>query len=192
MLIIGNTLVSLDILQEEFICNLEHCKGACCVEGDAGAPLLTEEVNEIGNVLPRVKKYMTGEATHLLATDGFYETDTDGDLVTKCLNGKDCIFAFRENGIYSCAIEKAALNHSEPSFLKPLSCHLYPIRLSPVGEYTALNYHRWEICSPACALGKSKKMPVYKFLKQPLIRAFGEEWYAELETVAEEYLKTVK
>jgi hypothetical protein len=189
VLVIGNTLVSLDILTEEFICNLEQCRGVCCVEGDSGAPLDTQEVEDIAGSLDAIKPYMTGEALYQLQSKGFYERDKDGDLVTQCLNGRECVFAFRENGIYSCAIEKANAGNPQTVSQKPLSCHLYPIRISSVGEYTALNYHRWDICSAACTLGTQHSMPVYKFLKNALTRAFGAEWYAELEMVAAEYRK---
>jgi hypothetical protein len=189
MILHENTLVSLDVLEEEFVCNLSQCKGACCVEGDSGAPLLAEEIGQIEANIEAVKPYMTPQALELLEKKGFYETDQDGDLVTNCLNGRDCVFANIENGSYKCAIEKA-YEKGESTYKKPISCHLYPVRVAQVGEYEALNYNRWSVCSPACKLGAELKMPVYKFLKPALIRKYGEDWYAQLELIAEEFISS--
>lgn len=186
MIVLGNTLISLDIFETEFVCNLNQCKGSCCVEGDYGAPLDAEEVDAISGNLEGIKPYMTERARKKLDKQGFHEADPDGDLVTQCIGGRDCIFAIEEAGMYKCAIEKAHYD-GKSSFLKPISCHLYPIRLSQVGEFTALNYHKWDICSDACHLGAALKVPVYKFLKNALIRQFGESWYHELEHIAAEY-----
>jgi Fe-S-cluster containining protein len=189
MIEIGDTLVSTDLFDEEFVCNLSACKGACCVEGDAGAPLLDQEVDilkkELSNVLPYVGK----KGNELIENDGFYEEDKDdSEYVTKCNNGKECVFLNYDHGIAKCGIELAFFA-GKTEFKKPISCHLYPIRLSKVGNYTALNYHKWEICSPACDHGKSLKVSLYEFLKEPLIRAFGEDWYRELSSVAMDYIK---
>jgi hypothetical protein len=183
MLIHENTLISEDIFEKDFVCNLAACKGACCVEGDFGAPLLDEELEHIDRNLEAIKKYMTPEAKQKIAKGGYSEIDPDGDLGTKCINGRDCVFAITENGVYKCAMEKA-YEAGESDFHKPISCHLYPIRISQVGEYEALNYNKWDICSPACTLGKQLKVPVYAFLKGPLTRKYGAEWYKSLEEIA--------
>lgn len=184
---IGETLVSLEVIKEAFICDLDACKGACCVEGDSGAPLLEEEVPIISKDLDKILPYVDEKGKALIKSVGFYEIDhRDNEPVTTCVNNKACSFVSYENGYSFCGIEQA-FNDKKTEFMKPISCHLYPIRLSKVGRFTALNYHRWEICSPACVLGKKEKTAVYKFLKDPLIRAFGEEWYNELSLIAEEY-----
>jgi hypothetical protein len=188
MLLHENTLISLDLLEKEFVCNLDKCKGACCVEGESGAPLDVEEIGLISEDIESIKPYMEPRSRDLLEKDGFHEYDKDGDLVTRCMNGRACIFAITENGIYKCAIEKA-FNDGKTSFRKPLSCHLYPVRISKVGEFLALNYSKWEVCDPACKLGRSLKVPVYKFLKESLERGFGAEWYQGLVEIAAEYTK---
>ena len=188
---IGETLVSLEVIQEEFICNLDACKGACCVQGDSGAPLLDEEVPIIAADLDNILPYVDEKGRNLINSVGFHEIDKrDGESVTTCVNGSACSFVNYKNGLALCGIEDAFNDH-KTEFMKPISCHLYPIRLSRVGKYTALNYHKWNICSPACALGKKEKTAIYIFLKDPLIRAFGEEWYKELCQVALEYKKSL-
>jgi hypothetical protein len=184
---IGDTLVSLEVIKEEFICNLDVCKGACCVEGDSGAPLLEQEVSIVEQDLEKILPYVDEKGRSLINSIGFHEIDPrDGESVTTCVGGKACSFVSYKDGMASCGIEQAFNDH-KTEFMKPISCHLYPIRLSKVGKFTALNYHKWQICSPACALGKQEKTAVYKFLRIPLIRAFGEEWYNELCLIAEEY-----
>lgn len=188
---IGDALVSLEVIQEEFICNLDACKGACCIEGDAGAPLLKEEIPIISKDLDKILPYVDPKGKELIESVGFYEIDKrDDEPVTTCVGGKACSFVAFKDGMALCGIEGAFREH-KTEFMKPISCHLYPIRLSQVGRFTALNYHNWEICSPACTLGKKEKTAVYKFLKDPLIRAFGEEWYAELCEVADNYKKSI-
>ena len=165
MVQVGDAIVSFDVFREKFFCDLGACKGACCIEGDAGAPVT------------------------LIDKQGVAYTDQEGDLVTSIVNGKDCVFTcYDENGCCYCAIEKA-YREGRCNFYKPVSCHLYPVRISDYGPYKAVNYHRWNVCKAAVALGQSKNTAVYQFLKEPLIRKFGEEWYAELETVAEELQK---
>ena len=187
MLIVGNALISEDILEKKFVCHLEKCKGACCVAGDRGAPLVEEEIDLLKNDLEAIRLFMDEEGLDLLTEKGFYETDpADGELVTTCRDDGACVFVVYENGITQCAIEKA--NQSgETDLKKPLSCHLYPIRAAKYGEYTVLNYNQWDICNPACSLGESLSLPLYKFLKEPLIRKMGPEWYEELEDVAKDW-----
>lgn len=181
MIEVGKTLVSDDVIEEAFVCDLTKCKGACCVEGDLGAPLLEEELEEIDKVIDLVKPYLSDEAIAVLEKEGGYLLDEDGDLSTTTIDGKECAFAFYDdNKILKCSIEQAH-KEGKTDFKKPISCHLYPIRISKLPDFEALNYDRWQICSPACDLGKELKVPVYKFLKDALIRKYGEDWYAELE-----------
>lgn len=186
LLEIKDKIVSLEIFQKNFVCDLESCKGACCVEGDAGAPLTFEEVDIIEEILEDVKPYMRPEGIAAIEKSGVFYMDQENEPVTTLVNGGECAFVyFDERGIAKCAIEKA---HAEgkTDFKKPVSCHLYPIREKKINDYTALNYDKWSICDPACKLGDELKVPVYKFLKEPLIRAYGEEFYHELEVVDEE------
>ena len=189
MFLIQNTLVSLDVIEKEFCCDLETCRGCCCIEGDAGAPVLDEEVAEIEQILPILLPDMTKEARAVVAKQGISYLDPSGERVTSIVNDKDCIFARTDhNGWCYCLIEKA-YNAGKIGFKKPISCHLYPIRLTKVGNYTGVEYHRWDICHCARQLGKKKHIPLYQFLREPLIRRFGEAWYAELELTANEWKK---
>lgn len=184
MLIIGEALVSEDILEKKFVCHLEKCKGECCVSGDRGAPLADEEILILQNSLEAIKPFIDEEGLDLLKRDGFYETDPDdGELVTTCRSDGACVFVVYEKGMTQCAIEKAH-QAGKTDFKKPISCHLYPIRVAKYGEYTVLNYNQWDICNPACSLGESLNEPLYRFLKEPLIKKMGPEWYDELEMVA--------
>ncbi|MBV6647179.1 MAG: DUF3109 family protein [Cyclobacteriaceae bacterium] len=181
MIQLDHTIISSDIEKEFFVCDLEKCKGACCVEGDLGAPLEEEELDEIDKVLEIVKPYLPAEAVQVLEVEGGYVIDEEGDFSTTTINRKECAFAFYDQtGILKCGIEQA-WKDGKTSFQKPISCHLYPIRVKKIGEYEALNYDRWSICSPACGHGKRLGVPVYKFLKSALIRKFGEEWYQSLQ-----------
>ncbi len=187
MLIIGQALVSEDILEKKFVCHLEKCKGACCISGDRGAPLADAETKIIQNNLEAIKPFMDKDGLKLLSEKSFYETDpADGELVTTCRTDGACVFVVYENGITQCAIEKAN-DDGQSDFKKPMSCHLYPIRAAKYGEYTVLNYNQWNICNPACSLGESLDMPLFTFLKEPLIRKMGEEWYKELEDVSKDW-----
>lgn len=189
MIQIGDTVISTDILTEKFVCNLDACKGECCIEGDAGAPVETEEVAELEKVLPEVWDDLSAEAKAVIEKQGVVYTDQDGDLVTSIVNNKDCVFTcYDENGYCYCAIEKA-FRAGKTEFYKPISCHLYPIRVGNYGVYTALNYHRWDVCKAAVILGKKENVPVYKFLKEPLIRKFGKEWYEMLCDCADIWMK---
>lgn len=191
MILHGDTLISENILEKNFICDLEKCKGACCIEGDSGAPLTNEEVHEIQKELDQIKPYLTATSVKAIAKHGFYEVDKkDGELLTTCLPTGECNFAIRDDGgVLGCGIEKA-WKEGKTSFRKPISCHLYPIRLKQVGDYTGLNYDKWSICKPACKLGDAHKLPVYKFLKEALVRRFGKKWYKELEEIATSYLQS--
>lgn len=183
---IDDTLVSVDCLSEKFCCDLEACKGACCVEGDAGAPVELDEVAGIEEALPEVWPMLSASAQAVIDRQGVAYTDEEGDLVTSIVNGKDCVFTcYDEAGHCYCALEKA-FREGRTRFFKPLSCHLYPIRLKKIGDGVALNYHRWEVCKMAVEKGRRLNLPVYRFLREPLVRRFGEAWYAELEQAADE------
>ena len=181
MIQIDDVVISSDILTEKFFCNLEACHGACCIEGDAGAPVEESEVTELEKVLPVVWDDLSPEAQAIIRKQGVVYTDRDGDLVTSIVNDKDRVFTCHdENGCCYCAIEKA-YREGKCQFYKPLSCHLYPIRIGKYGPYQAVNYHRWDVCKAATVMGRLKGTAVYQFLKEPLIRKFGEAWYKELE-----------
>lgn len=185
MIIHENTLLSEDIFEKHFICDLSKCKGACCIEGEFGAPLLKEEIPLIESELENIKPYLTAKSIEDISKRGVWEMDIDKEEVTTCLPTGECNFSFRDaEGVLSCGIE-LAWKEGKSQFRKPISCHLYPIRISKVGEYQALNYHRWEVCKPACKLGDKHKVPVFKFLKDALTRRFGKEWYTELEQIGE-------
>lgn len=185
MLQIGETLISLDILEKQFICNLGKCKGACCIEGESGAPLLQEEVLEIEAVLDIIWDDLAPKAKEIIEKQGVAYVDAEGDLVTSIINGKACVFTyFEDDGTCKCAIEKA-YNNGNSAFRKPSSCYLYPIRLKQYKHFMAVNYDTWDICKPALALGKQNGTPLYQFLKTPLIEKFGQDWYDELCLAAE-------
>lgn len=186
---IDDTIIALDVVEENFLCDLSACKGECCVEGDSGAPLEDEEVKIIEDLLPHVWNDLSPQAQELIKKEGVAYKDTDGEMVTSIVHGKDCVFTYYdEKGICKCAIEKAH-KEGKTDFYKPISCHLYPIRLQRYKEFTAVNYHRWRVCKAAVALGNSKGLKIYQFLKGPLIRRFGEDWYQQLDTIAHEYAK---
>jgi hypothetical protein len=188
MIIVGQTLVSEDLFDQHFVCDLAACKGACCVEGESGAPLDIDELLRIDENLEAVVPFMRSEGVEAMKQQGPYQVDDDGDFVTS-LVGKHgaCVFVtFDEKGIAKCALEQA-YNAGATNWKKPLSCHLYPVRLAKLTDYVAVNYHKWQVCEPACTCGKSLKVPVYRFLKEPLIRKFGEQWYMELEEVAQQW-----
>lgn len=188
MLQVGNTLVSLDLIEKQFVCNLSRCKGACCVHGDSGAPLEEEELKEIEEAYPAVKPYLRDVSVKTIEEKGKWLVDSDGDKVTTLVEGKECVFVVFEKGVATCAIEKA-YNDGKIKFRKPVSCHLYPVRLTVYSSYIAVNYHAWDICKPAVKQGSKLGVPLFVFLKEALIRKFGSEWYGELELSAREYLK---
>ena len=189
MIQIEDIVVSSDILTEKFICNLEACQGECCIEGDAGAPVEKNEVAELEKVLPVVWDELSPEAQAVIKKQGVVYAGQDGDLVTSIVGNKNCVFTcYDEKGCCYCAIEKA-YREGKCNFYKPISCHLYPLRIENYGPYTAVNYHRWDVCKAAVILGKMKGVPVYQFLKEPLIRKFGADWYQMLSDCAEEWTK---
>lgn len=177
---IDNTLVSDEIISEEFVCNISKCKGECCVAGEAGAPLEKDEVTFLEKNYSKIKPFLNKKGIKSIESQGVFVKGLDGDLETPLVEGKECAYTvFSDSGVASCGIEKA-YQQGVISFQKPISCHLYPIRVQNYESMTAVNYHSWSICSDACSLGESLKVPVYVFVKTALIRKFGEKWYSEL------------
>jgi len=194
---LGKTIISEDILDREFVCNLQACKGACCVEGEAGAPVTKEETEILMEIFPKIKPYLRKEGIEAIAKQGTFTTNPKGDFETTLVNGKECAYAiFDENKLAKCGIEMAfndgAFERQADAFFKPISCHLYPIRIQEYRELTAINYHAWPICKDACVLGEKLKIPTYQFVKNALIRKFGTAWYEELDRVAAEYHENKK
>lgn len=182
---LGKTIVSEDIIDKDFVCNLSACKGACCVEGDAGAPLDADEVEILERIYPKVKPFLRKEGIEVIESAGTSVKTVFGDLETPLINGAECAYViFDDKNTALCGIEEA-YNQGEIDWKKPVSCHLYPIRVKDYSEFSGVNYEKWEICDDACTLGKELQVPVYKFVKEALIRKFGEDWYAELEAVAQ-------
>lgn len=189
MLKIQDTLVSLDLIEEFFCCDLDRCLGECCIEGDAGAPVTAEEVERLRDNMELIRPLLTPGAQRVIDEQGPAYFDSEGDLVTSIVDGRECVFTtYAPGGKCLCALEAASRAGKLPP-LKPISCHLYPIRLKDYGGFTAVNYHRWKICRSAVTCGRTKGLRVYEFLKEPLIRRFGQEWYDELDRTAKEYLK---
>ena len=189
MIQLQNTLISEDIIEKEFVCNLSKCKGACCVEGDAGAPLEDDEAKTLEDIFPELKPFLRPEGIHAIEEQGTWITGQDGEKETPLVNGSECAYViFDENGITKCGIEKAH-EAGAVDFKKPVSCHLYPIRVKSYSEFDAVNYHKWPICSDACVLGKELEVPIYQFVKDALIRKYGEDWWSELDGVAKSWTK---
>ena len=186
---IDQTIVSEEVIQKDFVCNLSACKGECCVAGEAGAPLEPNEVAILKAIYPKVKPFLREEGIAAIEAQGTHiETDLE-ELETPLVNGAECAYVtFTKEGVASCGIEDA-YNAGEVDFRKPISCHLYPVRLQEYSKFTAVNCHKWPICDDACSLGKELQVPVYKFTKEALIRKFGEQWYEELEAVADHFRK---
>lgn len=188
MLQIQDTLVSLDLIERYFCCDLDACLGACCIEGDAGAPITDDERRQIEDALPDVYNDLLPGAKRVIDENGVSYVDEEGDLVTSIVNGRDCVFTCYDNGGKClCAFEKA-WRQGNCKFMKPMSCHLYPVRLTQYPTFTAVNLHRWKICKPAEVLGRKNGIRAYQFLRGPLVRRFGQAWYDELCLAAEAYL----
>ena len=189
LLEIQDKIVSIDLFEKKFVCDLTACKGACCIEGDAGAPLTFEEVSIMEDDLEKIKPFMRPEGIAAVEETGVFYMDWDNEPVSTLVNEKECAFVtFDEKGTALCAIEQAH-KAGVTEFKKPISCHLYPIRVKKYNDFTALNYNEWNICKSACACGDKLDVKVYKFLKEPIVRAFGEEFFTELESVDKEIEK---
>ncbi len=190
MIQIEETLISEDIIRKKFVCDLKHCKGKCCIEGSSGAPLIEEELPVMVEIYPAVKPYLRQISRDTIESQGNYIVDFEGDYVTPLIDGKECAYVYFEDGIAKCAIEKA-YQEKKIRFRKPLSCHLFPVRISKTTYYDALNYEKQPFCKAARELGEKQNIPVYQFLKDVLIRKYGEYWYEQLCHIAES-LKTMQ
>ncbi|KIX20782.1 hypothetical protein SY27_12930 [Flavobacterium sp. 316] len=180
---LNKTIVSEEILEKEFVCNLSACKGACCIDGDAGAPLDKSETEILKEIYPKVKPFLRPEGIEAIEAQGTFITTEDGEFETTLIEGKDCAYVIFDGKTALCGIEQA-YNQGLIDWKKPVSCHLYPIRVKEYSDFAAVNYHKWHICSDACSLGKELEVPIYKFVKEALVRKFGQQWYDELEKVA--------
>jgi len=185
---IGDTIISRDIFEQKFKCDLEKCKGNCCVYGDSGAPLGEKEARILDEISPLIKPYMRPEGVQAIQEFGTSMIDKDGDLVTPLIQGKECAYTQVKNGIYLCAIESAFFD-KKIRFRKPISCHLFPIRTKSYKAFTAVNYEKWNICRDAWELGEKEDLPVFDFLKESLIRKFGKSWFKKLSIAAKELNK---
>lgn len=186
MVQIDDVLITLDLFEKKFVCDLGACKGACCVEGESGAPLDDGEEAILEEIYPLIEPYLLPNAKKEIEAQGKWVVDVDGDKVTPIINGRECVYAiFDTDGTCKCAIEQA-YNEGVVTFKKPISCHLYPIRISKVNKMDALNYHKWHVCQPALVLGHKAKVPVYQFLKGPITRKYGEEFFAQMEIIEKE------
>jgi hypothetical protein len=186
MVQIDDKIISLDVFEQQFVCDLNACKGACCVEGDSGAPLELEEVDILAQIFDKVKPFMREEGIKEVERQGFSVIDKDGDRTTPLVKNKECAFvSFDTNGTAKCSIEQA-YNKDIIDFKKPISCHLFPIRIQKYDDFEAVNYESIKICEPACSCGQKLEVPVFKFLKEPLIRLYGEQWYNTLSEAADE------
>lgn len=189
MLEIGNTLVSLDVIERYFCCDIEKCKGECCIEGDAGAPLTETEAATIEKLIPTLRPHLLPRAVERIESDGASYVDEEGDLVTQIVDGRNCVYTcYAPGGVCQCAIEKLWNEGLTGKFRKPESCALYPVRLTGYPTFTAVNYHKWSVCKDAEKLGRKLGLRVYQFLKGPLTERFGAAWYDELCEAAEAYL----
>ena len=182
MIEIDGKEVSSELFRRHFVCDLSHCKGDCCYEGDSGAPVEDDETALIADAFDNIRPYLTPRGLAEIERQGMWVKDADGDTVTPIIDGRECAYAIRtEEGVWSCAIEKAFLD-GKSAFRKPISCYLYPIRISHYAHCDALNFHEWQVCKPALQLGEKLGVPAYKFLKEPIIAKWGQEFYDELET----------
>lgn len=186
---LDRTIVSEEIIEKEFVCNLSACKGACCIDGDAGAPLEVDEVDILKEIYPKVKSYLRPEGIKAIEEQGTSIVTAFEEFETPLINGADCAYVvFDKDQKALCGIEQA-YNDGLIDWKKPVSCHLYPIRIKEYTDFSAVNYDKWEICDDACSLGKTLEVPIYKFVKEALIRKFGAAWYEKLEKVAQEFHK---
>lgn len=183
MLSIGKTVISINLFEKKFCCDLDKCKGSCCRYGDSGAPLEENEAIILEEIWLVVKEYMRPVGVEAVESIGTSMVDSDGDTVTPLVGNAECAYAVIDDGIYRCAIEKA-WSDGKIKFRKPESCHLFPVRIKKYREFDAVNYEEWKICKPALEKGNDLDLPVYKFLKDPLIRIYGKSWYKEVEKAA--------
>ncbi len=186
---LGKTIVSEELIEKDFVCNLNACKGQCCIDGDAGAPLEDHETEILVDIYSDVKPFLRSEGIAAIESQGAFVKGADDEWETPLIAGSECAYViYSENNTAKCGLEEA-YNQGVTSWKKPVSCHLYPVRVKEYTELTAVNYHKWEICDPACALGDELKVPIYKFVKEALVRKFGQSWYDELEQIAKDHTK---
>ncbi len=183
---IGKTIVSEEIIENDFVCNLNACKGACCIDGEAGAPLENGEPELLKEIYPKIKPFLRKKGIRAIEEQGTSVMGEDGEPETPLVDQSECAYViFDKHGTALCAIEEA-YNQGKVGWKKPVSCHLYPVRVKQYSQFAAVNYHKWHICDDACTLGTELQVPIYKFVKQALIRKFGENWYKELEQTAKD------
>ena len=183
MIQIGDKIISLDLFENRFLCDLSKCLGFCCVEGESGAPLEDDETTKLEEILSHISPMLSDKALKIIEKKGAWEIDIDGDKVTPIINGRECVYAYYdEQKVCKCVIEKAYID-GLIDFRKPLSCHLYPIRVSKYKDFEAINYHKWYVCAPARELGQQLGTPLFRFLKEPIIRKYGEDFFHEMEEV---------
>jgi hypothetical protein len=187
MVEIEDKIISDELFEKKFVCDLQKCKGGCCVEGDSGAPLRSKEIKEIAKNLSIIKSEMSTKGLNAIKNNDFYYLDSDGDKVTKLVDGKECVFVFFDkNNIAKCSIESAH-RKNKINFNKPISCHLYPVRIKKYDSFTAVNVDSWHICKPACECGTELNVPVFKFLKDAIVRSWGLDFFKHLDSVYNEF-----
>ena len=187
MIEIEDKIISDELFEKKFVCDLQKCKGGCCVEGDSGAPLRSKEINEIAKNLSIIKSEMSTKGLNAIKNNDFHYVDSDGDKVTKLVDGKECVFVvFDKNNIAKCSIE-SAFRKNKINFNKPISCHLYPVRVKKYDSFTAINVDSWHVCKPACECGIELNVPVFKFLKDAIVRSWGLDFYYHLDSVYNEF-----
>ena len=187
MLKIEDKIISDELFEKKFVCDLQKCKGGCCVEGDSGAPLKSKEIKEIATNLSIIKSEMSTKGLNAIKNNDFHYLDSDGDKVTKLVDGKECVFVvFDKNNIAKCSIE-SAYRKNKINFNKPISCHLYPIRIKKYDSFTAVNVDSWHVCKPACECGTELNVPVFKFLKDAIVRSWGLDFFKHLDSVYNEF-----
>ena len=189
MIEIDDMIISNELFEKKFVCDLQKCKGVCCVEGDSGAPLKSDEINSIRNNFNIIKEEMSLAGLSAIEDKDFYYVDEEGEQVTSLVNDKECVFVFRDqNNIAKCSIE-SAYRKNKINFNKPISCHLYPIRVRQYETFMAVNIHNWHICKPACECGSQLNVPVFRFLKESIIRFWDEEFYFQLEDIYQQFFQ---
>ena len=187
MIEIEDKIISDELFEKKFVCDLQKCKGGCCVEGDSGAPLKSKEINEIAKNISIIKSEMSTKGLNAIKNNDFHYVDSDGDKVTKLVDGKECVFVvFDKNNIAKCSIE-SAFRKNKINFNKPISCHLYPVRVKKYDSFTAINVDSWHVCKPACECGIELNVPVFKFLKDAIVRSWGLDFYYHLDSVYNEF-----
>tara|TARA_Y100000385_G_scaffold2070_1_gene2204 strand:+ start:54 stop:632 length:579 start_codon:yes stop_codon:yes gene_type:complete len=187
MVEIEDKIISDELFEKKFVCDLQKCKGGCCVEGDSGAPLRSKEIKEIAKNLSIIKSEMSTKGINAIKNNDFHYLDSDGDKVTKLVDGKECVFVvFDKNNIAKCSIE-SAYRKNKINFNKPISCHLYPVRIKKYDSFTAVNVDSWHVCKPACECGTELNVPVFKFLKDAIVRSWGLDFFKHLDSVYNEF-----